>query len=290
MTRLIVDSTCDLPEAQRTQFSIAVLPLSVTLEGRSYRDGVEIDLDRVYAAIRAGAALGTSQIRYEDTRALFEETLRAGDDALYLAFSSAMSGTMGLAAMVAEELLPQYPGRRIEIVDSRGGSMGSGLIAYQLGLMRDGGADLDTLVERAKWMAQHTKYAFTVDDFSYAMKGGRVIARAAGTVGDILKIKPVMDVRDGMLHLVRFVGGSRRALAAVADRVADYAKNFKDQLIGVTHGDDAERAKAMLRLLKERLPDCTVLTQRIGSVLGSHLGTGGVGVFCLDQRPGGYSK
>jgi DegV family protein with EDD domain len=288
VTRIIVDSTCDLPKDLLDRFSIAVVRLSVILDGQSYLDGVDIQLEDVYQAMRAGKNPKTSQIRWDDAKELFTSVARAGDDFVYLSFSSAMSGTFNLAKLACESLKEEFPQRRMEVVDSKGGSMGTGLIALQLGLMAEKGASVDELVAQGEWMADHVMYAFTINDLKCAMRGGRVLARAAGSIGDILSIKPLMDVRNGMLHVVRFVRGSQKSLEAVAEFIAGYAREFQNQIIGVTHASDPKRADDVISLLKNLLPDCTVLCEQIGSVLGSHLGIGGVGVYCLSQRPAVY--
>jgi len=91
-----------------------------------------------------------------------------------------------------------------------------------------------------------------------------------------------------MLHLDRIVRGTKQSLSALADAIANYAGGFDQQIIGMTHADDPTMAATLKKLLLERLPKCTVLCQRIGSVLGVHLGIGGVGVYCLDSRPALY--
>lgn len=289
MTRIIVDSTSDLPDSLRERFDIAVLPLSVVIDQKAYLDGDEIHLDEVYQAMRAGKVPGTSQIRWEDAATLFTSIAQSGDDFIYLAFSASMSGTFRLAKMVSREVAAEYPRCRMEIIDSQGGSMGSGLIALQLGLMNERGVPFEEMVSQCIWMTSHMRYIFTVDDLKYAVRGGRLLARTFGNVGSILNVKPLMDVRNGVLHLEKLVRGSRQSLETMGEILSDYARNFGEQIIGLTHADDMEKALAMQRILKERLPYCTVLCQRIGAVLGSHLGIGGVGAFCLDKRPVYYS-
>lgn len=289
VTRVIVDSTCDLPDRLLERFDIAVLPLSVVIDQKAYLDGVEIHLDEVYEAMRAGKVPGTSQIRWEDAAALFTSIAQAGDDFIYLAFSASMSGTFRLAKMVSREVAAEYPCCRMEIIDSQGGSMGSGLIALQLGLMNERGVPFEEMVSQCTWMTSHMKYVFTIDELKCAVRGGRLLTRTLGNVGSILNVKPLMDVRNGVLHLEKLVRGSRQSLEAMGEILSDYAGNFGKQIIGLTHADDMEKALALQRILKERLPDCGVLCQRIGGVLGSHLGIGGVGAFCLDKRPACYA-
>jgi EDD domain protein, DegV family len=287
MTKIIIDSTCDIPEELRERFSIFVLPLSVILDKKAYRDGVDIQLDDVYEALRGGKTPGTAQISWEETEKLFASVAGAGDDFIYLAFSAAMSGTCHLAEMVRDELRPQYPDRRMEIVDSKGGSMGTGLIAIQLGLMNERGVFFDEMLSECQWMTSHVKYAFTLSDLKCALRGGRLM-KTFGNIVSALNIRPVLDVKNGMLHLDRIVRGTKQSLSALADAIANYAGGFDQQIIGMTHADDPTMAATLKKLLLERLPKCTVLCQRIGSVLGVHLGIGGVGVYCLDSRPALY--
>jgi len=286
--RIIVDSTCDLPKNLLERFSIAVLRLSVIMDDKTYRDGIDIQLEEVYQAMRAGKTPKTAQIQAEEAKALFTSIAEAGDDFIYLAFSAEMSGTFNLANLVCAPLKEQYPERRMEIVDSKGGSMGTGLIAIQLGLMNENAASFDEMLSQSLWMTEHVKYAFTINDVKGAVRGGRVLARTAGSIGDILSIKPLVDVRNGMLHIVRFVRGSQKSLETVADFIVNYARDFQDQIIGVTHADDPDRAGYMMTRIQKLLPECTILCEQIGSVLGAHLGIGGVGVFCLNQRPTAY--
>lgn len=288
MTKIIIDSTCDIPKEMIERFDIAVLPLSVTIDEKVYRDGTEIHLDDVYKAMRNGKTPKTSQIRWDDTEALFTSIAEKGDDFIYLAFSSAMSGTFNLAKLVCKELRAKYPSRRMEVVDSKGGSMGAGLIAVQLGLMKEHGVPFSKMLSHCSQMTAHVKYVFTIDDLKYAMQGGRLLARTVGSLGSVLNIKPLMGVKNGMLHLDKIVRGSKQSLEAIANKIINYAGRFDEQLIGITHANDTKKASALKKLLQERLPKCTFLCQPIGSVLGAHLGLGGVGVFCMDRRPATY--
>jgi DegV family protein with EDD domain len=260
----------------------------VILDEEAYRDGIDITLNDVYDAMRAGKEPGTSQISWADTKNLFSSIAADGDDFIYLSFSAAMSGTYDLAKLVREEVKLKYPSCRMEIVDSKGGSLGSGLIAIQLGLMNEKGASFDEMLVQCQWMTAHVKYAFTIDDLKCALRGGRLLAKKVGDIGSVFKIKPLMDVKNGRISLDRIVRGTKHSMEAIVNMVVDYAVDFEDQIIGITHADDPEKALVLLNSLKDRLPKCTFLCERIGSVLGSHLGIGGVGVFCMDKRPLNY--
>lgn len=289
VVRIVVDSTCDMPSDLRDRFRILVLPLSVVLGGKSYRDGIEIRLDDVYRAMRGGEMPGTAQIRADDAKAAFSSILDSGEDLIYLSFSAEMSGTFNLGALVQDELRPVYPLRRMEMIDSKGGSIGAGLIALQLGLMSEQGLPFDDILAKGRWMADHVRYAFTIDDLKWALQGGRLPARTVASIGGLLNIKPVLDVKNGMLHLSKVVHGTKQSLSAIVNMTVRTVGSFDDQIIGLAYADDQSKADTVEGLLRSALPSCTVLCQRIGSVLGSHLGIGGVGIFCMDQRPDTYS-
>lgn len=167
MTKLIVDSTCDLPEETIKRYGIAVLPLRILLNGREYRDKTEISAQEVFEAMRKGVVPKTSQANPADIEALFGGYCTAGEDFIYLAFSSAMSGTCETAKMVLSELLEKYPAVKARVVDTRAGSTAAGLIAVQAARMAERGCPFDTLAERVCEMAGHAEHLFTISDIGW---------------------------------------------------------------------------------------------------------------------------
>ena len=284
MIKIIVDSTCDLSEGLRKEYDIRVLPLSVVLNGAEYLDGLEIKLETMYDAMRNGVYPKTSQIRREHAEQLFSEYAGQGIPFIYLAFSSAMSGTCSLGRMVLSEVHARYPEEKMAVVDARGGSMATGLIALQAARMAKDGYSFEQILEQVSFMVEHIEHVFTIDDLMWAVKGGR-LSRIAGKAGNLLGIKPILDVQQGAIQVIRSVRGKAKALVTVADMVASRAKDFAGQIVGITHADDLGVANKMKELVLERLPDCTVMIERIGCVLGAHLGLGGVGVYFLNRKP-----
>jgi len=284
MIKIIVDSTCDLSEELLREYDIRVLPLSVVLDGTEYLDRVEIQLDEVYEAMRRGVFPKTSQIRREHAEQLFSEYASQGIPFIYLAFSSVMSGTCSMGRMVLAEVQARYPEAKMAVVDAKGGSMATGLIALQAARMARDGYSFEKILEHVSLLAEHIEHVFTIDDLMWAVKGGR-LSRIAGKAGNLLGIKPILDVQQGAIQVIRSVRGKAKALVTVADTVASRAKDFAEQIIGITHAEDLSVANRMKELLLERLPGCTVMIERIGCVLGAHLGIGGVGVYFLNIRP-----
>lgn len=283
MIKILVDSTCDLPDDLIKKYDIKVLPLRVLIEGKEYLDKKTIQVDDVYSAMRKGIVPKTSMPRPKDIYDAFSEYCTAGYDFIYLAFSSVLSGTCSLAQSIIEEFKSKYPRLNMEVIDSKGGSTATGLIALQAAkLCEKGGQDFDSIVTRIKGLVSHVEHVFTIPDLSWLIKGGRV-SKASGIIGNILDIKPILDVENGSMIVIKKVRGMKKALNTLADILEERAKNCKNQIIGVSHADDPKTAEALMEIIKKRCGYTEFIVNKIGSVLGSHLGIGGVGIFFFNN-------
>lgn len=288
MTKLIVDSTCDLPAGYAAQQGITVLPLHIVVNGEEYLDGVDITTDEIYDWMRRGIMPATSQVGIADTVSTLEKLAADGSDLLYLAFSSKMSGTFALVRGILQEMESRYPGQTFCAVDSLGGSFATGLIAMQAAQMVQQGQPCRAIEARCLFLAQHVEHVFVITDLNWMVRGGR-ISRTMGYTANLFGIKPVLDVRDGEMEVICRARGHRGSLCRVADLTAQRAAACPCQLIGITHADDPAAAQEMQQLLAQRLPECRFAVTEIGAVLGVHIGIGGVGVFFfrdMGEAPG----
>lgn len=283
MTKIMVDSTCDLPDELIKKYDIKILPLRVLIGDMDYADKKTIQVDDVYSAMRKGIVPKTSQPNPQEIYELYNEYCTKGDDFVYLSFSSLLSGTYQLAKLMLQEFISRYPMLNMKVIDSKGGSTATGLIALQAAkICEKTEYSFESLVKKIEDLVSHVEHVFTISDLSWLIKGGR-IGKAQGTIGNILDIKPILHVNDGAMEVIRKVRGRKNALNAVVDILEERARNFKDQIIGVSHADDQETAEELVELIKKRLGYKDFIINKIGSVLGSHLGIGGVGVFFFND-------
>lgn len=282
MLRLIVDSTCDMDEEMRKD--TMVLPLSIIMDDIPYLDGIEVDSKKVYDYMREGKLPKTSQISYVHIMDILNNLAANKNDAIYLTFSSKMSGSHDLARNTAREFIENNPGIRVEVVDSEGGSGGSSLLALHIMEMIRKGLLIDEVLRNIEDMKKCIKYHFTLKDIAWLAKGGRVNT-ALSTVGDMLDMKPYLTVREGRIVVDRLVRGRKKAIRKIADDIASDAKDYPDQMITISHGDDLESALLLEKHIRELLPESRTRIIAIGPVLGAHIGVGGVAAFCLTRRP-----
>lgn len=284
MTKIIVDSTCDLPQDIIKKYDIKVMPLNVMINNVEYKDRVDIQTDQVYEYMNKGIVPRTSQIYPAVIYNAFADYAKEAYDFIYLAFSSALSGTFNVAKLVQKEIKAKYPNVNMEVVDSKSGSFATGLIALRAAELADKGYGISQILQQVNFMVKHIEHVFAISDLSWLAKGGR-INKIAGKAGSLLNLRPLMDVQNGSMRVIDLVRGKKNALRAITNLVAERIKNFPNQLVGISHADDLEMAQAIAALLKEKIGITGFMIEKIGCVLGAHLGIGGVGVFFLNEKP-----
>ncbi|NLW40460.1 MAG: DegV family protein [Tissierellia bacterium] len=289
MIKIIMDSTSDLPSHLVEKYNIDILPLRVFLKDKEYLDKVDIDVEEVYEAMREGISPKTSMPNPKNAYDLFKKYASNGINFIYYSFSSKLSSTYENCYMIIERLKKEYPNVKMDIIDTKAGSFASGLIALQGAVLAKIGKKFEDIIKLSKGNVKHIEHIFTIDDLSWLLKGGR-ISKSSAIIGSALNIKPILDVRDGKMEVIRKVRGRKRALNTIADLVQQRIKDFPDQIIGITHADDLKAALEMKDLIVKRIGnEGNILIEKIGSVLGSHLGIGGVGVFFFNKKPELYS-
>jgi DegV family protein with EDD domain len=278
-------STADLTQAHFDRRDISYICFHFELDGVSYPDdlGQSIPFDQFYQAMVDGAETKTSQINPSEFVAYFTPMLQAGKDILHVSLSSGISGVVNSARIAREELLEQFPDRKIYIVDSLGASSGYGLLMDALADQRDAGKSLEEVYQWAEEHKKHLHHWFFSTDLTFYIKGGRV-SKTAGFVGSLLGICPLLN----MDHLGRLiprekVRSKKRVIRTIADRMAEHAQDGLDYSgkCYISHSACEEDARAVAALVEERFPHLNgnVELYSIGTTIGSHTGPGTVALF-----------
>ncbi|MBQ4382218.1 MAG: DegV family protein [Oscillospiraceae bacterium] len=280
---IVTDSSCDLPADLADELGLVVLPLSVTVDGKTFKnylDGREIDFKEFYAKLRGGANAVTAAVNMETFRELFETELKKGKDIIYLGFSSGLSGTYQAGKLAADELREEYPERKIFTLDTLCASMGQGLCVWHVAKFAQQGKSFEEVCVFAQKIAPRCIHWFTVNDLFFLKRGGRVSA-ATAMLGTVLNIKPVLHVDDeGHLINMAKARGRKASLNAVFEKLRDTGDDIHNQTIFISHGDCIEDAKYVEGLFRNYgVKD--VIISYVGPVIGAHSGPGTLAVFCL---------
>lgn len=280
---IVADSGCDLPYSFLQKHYISFLPLIVHLNGTDYEDFVTIDPKQVYEAMRKGEIVKTSQANALKMKELFTELAKDGRPAIYIAFSSQLSGTYQTAMMVREEVLEQYPDFSLTIIDSKCASLGLGLVVAKASELAQQGMPYEQLCDTIASYCQHMEHIFTVDDLEFLARGGR-ISKASALVGGLLNIKPLLHVEDGKLVPLEKLRGRKKVYKRMLELMAERGDDLQKQVIGISHGDDEEAALELKRQIEETFGCTSFFISPIGGAIGAHAGPGTLALFFLNQH------
>lgn len=280
--RIITDATCDLPASLVEELGLFVIPMECHFGEEAFLfepTEAAITSKECYARLRAGDVATTTQINLFTYLTAFEPILKEGQDIIYIAFSSALTGSQQSAKNAAAELLEKYPERRITVIDSKCESLGEGLLVYTALQKQKEGMGYDDM---AAWVEEHKLHFihwFTVDDLNFLRRGGRV-SKTAAAFGTMLRIKPVLFSDDnGALIPLDKVQGRRNALKALVNHMEETVVRDKNDIIFIGHGDCAEDAAYVRDLVKERFGYEKFVINYIGPIIGAHSGPGTVALF-----------
>lgn len=276
---LIVDSCSDLTAEIVDSLDIHEIHFPFTIAGEDREDdfGRTFPHASFYQAMRDGSEPTTAQIPRTAFAEAFRLAATEGRTAIYLGFSSGLSGTFDSAFLTRQSVLEEFPDADIRILDTFSASIAEGLIVYEAARMLAAGASADELVAWAEANRMRVNGFFTLDNLESLKRGGR-ISDAAAAAGAMLDIKPILLLdREGKLTLKRSVRGRKKSLSALVDIMAERAEQPVGTMI-VGHADAPEDAEKVRAMVEERFSPAEILMLEIGPVIGAHVGPGMVAV------------
>ncbi|MFD4706074.1 DegV family protein [Gottfriedia sp. NPDC058432] len=282
--KIITDSAADLPKDIIEQYNIDVIPLRVYSEDeKEYFDGLTLDSKTLFNEMRNGKVFKTSLPSYEYIYNTFVKYAKENIPCIYIAFSSELSGTYQSAVMVKNEFDEEFPDFDLEIFDTKSASIGQGLIAVNAAKLAMNGATKEEVVNKIIHSIQHIEHIFTVDDLQYLVRGGR-LSKVAGFVGNLLNIKPILHVEDGKLIPLEKIRGSKKLIKRILEIMESRGTNLSTQLIGISHGDDLDKAIEIKNALAETFGCKEFVINSIGSAIGAHAGPGTLAIFFMNEN------
>ena len=283
-------STADVTREWLENRDIAYLYFNYFLNGEMCKDdfGATNPPAQLYAKMLAGADAKTSQISAGDYMEHFEKYLAQGKDVLHVTLSSGISGTFNSACAARDQLAEKYPDRKIYVVDSLAASSGFGLLMDRLAELRDGGMDVDELAAWAEDHKHEVQHWFFSSDLTFFVRGGRV-SKAAGLVGGMLKICPVMDVEpDGSLAVKEKIRTKAKAINRVVEKMEELAEGGLDYSgkCYISQSECLADAQEVAARIEERFPKLNGKVEifPIGATIGVHTGPGTVALFFWGKR------
>jgi DegV family protein with EDD domain len=272
--RIVTDSTCDLPSEVIAEHKIAVVPLYVNFDGRSYLDGVDLGRDQFYARLSSrnpppttsapGTALFTD---------VYQRLISDGASGIVsIHIASSLSNVFNVAR-VAASAIPSVPVRALD-----GGqiTLGTGLLAVHAARLAASGATLDEIVASVETLAARTHSFAALDTLEFLRRGGRVNP-VTFSVGTLLKVRPILKMHAGKVVVER---------ARTSNGAVDHLIRLAQQLgtlesVALVHAATPERLEVLRRAVQVRLDGVPIrMVGDVAPVIGAHVGPGAVGIVC----------
>lgn len=287
MIRIVTDSISSIPPAKAAEAGIILASLYVHYHDQEFVE-TEMDLDDFYSKIydMIDDIPTSSQPSQATFTEIFEKIAEAGDEALGVFPSTKMSGTFDGALRAAKGVAERYPSFRYSFVDSCSNSYDEAWPIWDAVEVRDAGGTLEECAQAVLDAIPRTRFVFTPESLAFLRAGGR-IGGAAALLGNLIQLRPVLTVSQGETDTLAKTRGTKKAVAKVAQQLADDVAAFGLKHIMVHYIGDKAPAVKMAKELIEPIVGCAVEVLPVSPVIGVHVGPAvGVAYECLNDLPG----
>ncbi len=280
-TKIIADSTCDLPQAIIDKFDIHIIPLYVILDDKSYKDGLEIQSEEVIAwSDKENMTPKTSAASVEDCKNAMKPYLDKGREVVFICISKGFSSTFDNARIAAKE----FEAAKLRIVDSRNLSSGIGLLVHEAGEMAAEGKSADEIADRIEALTPKVRASFFVDKLTFLYRGGRCSALAAFGA-NALKLKPQIKVVDGLMGTGdKYRGNTLRVCKKYCDAVLEDIERIDPKRVYITFSpSDRAIVDEAVEIVKSKNYFNEIIESNAGCVITSHCGYNTLGVLYIEK-------
>ena len=275
MIKIICDSMSDVPDIIIEKYDVEIVPLTVIFNGVEYIDGVDINNKQFYKMLRESEVMPkTSQVTYSQFKEVFEKY--KDDEVLYIGGSSSASGTYQSAVIAKND---GY--ENVHVFDTQNLSTGSALFVIKACEMREKGYSIEEIIENLNLLKGREELIASVDTLEYLKKGGRISSTKA-MIGNLLSIKPILTVENGLVSQKSQVRGKKHIYSELVKYMSDvYNKDLEDKTVILGCGDNEEDLETLKNHLTEECKVKDVYNVNIGCGICSHAGPGVLIISCI---------
>ena len=276
MIKIICDSISDLPIEIIEKYNIDIVPLTVIFDNKEYLAGETLTTKEFYKILRDTDIMPkTSQATYVQFKSAFEK-YDENTEIIYIAGSSTASGTY------QSSMLAKNDGHdNVSIFDTQNLSIGSALFVIKACEMVENGCSIEEIILSLEKLKNDVEVVFSVDTLEYLKMGGRISSTKAA-LGNLLSIKPILEVKDGLVVQKSQVRGKKQIYSTLAKTIVEkFGKDLKSRTIIIGCGDNIEDLEIMKESLEKEAEISNVYFVNIGCVVCSHSCPGVMGISCI---------
>lgn len=280
--KICADSTCDLSEDLILKYDIAITPLCIVMDDKSYFDKEEITPEEIFAWADAGKTTPkTASVTIEKAGKILAPYMEEDRDVIFLGISEDMSTTCNVIRLLGDE----FETGRLFVIDSRNLSTGIGLQVLRAAQMAQDGKTAEEIVETIQKSRGDVRASFVVDTLTYLARGGRC-SGATALVANSLKLHPRIEVKDGKMGVgKKYRGGMDKVLMKYVQDMEEDLKSADPARVFITHSGVKTEIVEQIRCYLEGLNHFReVLETTAGGVISSHCGPGTLGVLFYEKE------
>ncbi|MGD9909058.1 MAG: DegV family protein [Candidatus Izemoplasmatales bacterium] len=275
--KLVSDSTCDLSQDLIQKYDIDIVPLYVNFEEESFFDGVNLTTPEMYKMVKERGILpktaAASPGSFYET---FLKYTTQGIDVIYIGLGSKFSATYQ-AAHTAKSMIEEG---NVFLIDSQNLSSGSGLLLLKAAKFREEGMNGEQITHAIEQIVGKVRSQFVIDTLEYLYKGGRLNALST-VMGTMLRIKPIIKVRDGVMAVGKKGRGSlKNGIDLMLQEVLTQEEDIDLDFCMITHSMSDDYTDYIKSSVKE-IPFKNVFVTNAGCVISSHCGKGTIGILYI---------
>lgn len=277
--KIICDSMSDLTKEQVEKYDIEVLPLTIILEDKEYRDGIDIELDEFYKILKDKKVYPkTSQVTYGQFKTVFDKYIAEGKTIFYIAASANATGSYQSAVMAKNDTDGE-----IYMYDASNLSFGAGIFVLRAAELIEQGKSIEEVMTELDLIKEKQSLIFAIDSLNHLQKGGRISSTKA-VLGNILNVKPICGVEDGLVAQLGQVRGKKNVINKIIETAEELQDGqVNDKIMYVGYMDNEKERDALIEALKEKYNPEKIGTFKVGSCIGSHSGPGVLGLLTFKK-------
>ena len=278
--KVIVDSTSDLPQELAEKYDIDIVPVYIHYEDKMYADGIDLKVEDYYKMLREFKELPTTSAPSpKDFLDKISEAMKSYSSIFITTLSSKLSATFQSARIVTKRIKD----KKIHLIDSKFGSGVLAFVSLAIAKLARRGVPEEEIVKRVEEIRDESLLVGYVENLDNLKKSGR-ISNLRFFVGNLLKAKPIIELKDGVLVPVDKAAGKEKAQNRVIKEVLSRIKKNKQYDLMITHGDDEEAAAKIMKELETKIPLGEKIINYLTPALATHLGIGTI-VVSLSPSP-----
>lgn len=274
--KIICDGIANMPKYLAEKYDIEVVPMTIIVDKKEYRE-TEISDEEFYVLMRQSKEMPkTSQATYVDFKEVFEKYTKEEKTILYIAGSSKSSGTYQSAILASKDIEGD-----IHIFDSMNICFGCGMLVLEACKMNEEGLSIDSIINKLNDLREKVFVSMSMNSLEYLKKGGR-ISNSKALVGNLLNIRPILTVKDGLIYQESQIRGNKKIIPALINRTKEVCgQDFSDKTIAIACGDNIEDRDKLKELVKEEFNPKELILLTINPPMCSHSGPGFIGITCF---------